>query len=149
MICSRVAFASRAIQQCIPASEYKTSGPPHISGSTRAHGCPLCRRRVKVKSRRRSMERTMEVQALGAHHGIHGRAGDTAFAFSPARPRLPGVEARLAYLAPTAERPYNYMHEPPAGIAQQNCEYRLCAVRISDGRAMASPPSIHHEGFEL
>jgi len=95
------------------------------------------------------MERTMEVQALGAHHGIHGRAGDTAFAFSPARPRLPGVEARLAYLAPTAERPYNYMHEPPAGIAQQNCEYRLCAVRISDARAMASPPSIHHEGFEL
>jgi hypothetical protein len=47
------------------------------------------------------------------------------------------------------ERPYNYMYEPPAGTARQNCDYRVSEVRIADARAMASPPSIHVEGFEL
>ena len=64
-------------------------------------------------------------------------------------PRLPGVTAGLAYLAPTTERPYNYMYEPPAGKARQNCEYRVSPVWIADARAMASPASIHAEGFEL
>ena len=91
----------------------------------------------------------MQVRALGSSQGVQGWAGDTVYAFSPARPRLPGVEAGLSYLAPTAERPYNYMCEPPAGIAQQNCEYRLRPVWIGDARAMASPPSIQDEGFEL
>jgi hypothetical protein len=104
-------------------------------------------RRGEGQARPRSMEQTMQAQALESHEGVHGRAGNTAF--SPARPRLPGVEAALSYLAPTAERPDNYMYEPPAGIAQQNCEYRLRAVWIGDARAMASPPSIHDEGFEL
>jgi hypothetical protein len=95
------------------------------------------------------MERTMQAQALESHQSVYERAGNTACAFSPAKPRLPGVEAGLSYLAPTAERPYNYMYEPPAGIAQQNCEYRLRPVWIGDARAMALPPSIHGEGFEL
>jgi hypothetical protein len=94
-------------------------------------------------------ERTMEAQALASHHNVHGRAGNTACAFSPATPRLPGVEAGLSYLVPTAERPHSYMYEPPVGIAQQNCEYRLRPVWIGDARATASPPSIHDEGFEL
>ena len=46
------------------------------------------------------------------------------------------------------ERPYNYMYEPPAGTAQENCEYRVSPVWINDARAMASP-SIQVEGFEL
>jgi len=95
------------------------------------------------------MERIMQAQARDSHQGVHGRAGDTAYTFSPARPRLLGVEAALSYLAPTAERPYSYMYDPPAGIAQQNCEYRLRPVWMGDARAMASPPSIHVEGFEL
>ena len=95
------------------------------------------------------MERTMETRALASRLGADGRAGDAPYACSPARSRPPGVEARLSYLAPTAERPYNYMYEPPAGIAQQNCEYRLRPVWIGDARAMASPPSLHDQGFEL
>jgi len=91
----------------------------------------------------------MEARALRSHQGVGRRAGDAAQAFSPARPRLPGVEAELSYLAPTAERPYNYMYEPPGGIAQQNCDYRLRPVWIGDARTMASPPSIHDQGFAL
>jgi hypothetical protein len=95
------------------------------------------------------MKATMQAQALDPYQSVRGRSGDTAPAFLPAKPRLPGVEAVLSYLAPTTVRPYNYMYEPPAGIAQQNCEYRICPVWIGDARAMASPPSIHDEGFEL
>jgi hypothetical protein len=69
--------------------------------------------------------------------------------FSPAVPRVPGVTAGVSYLCPTMERPYNYMYEPPAGTARDNCEYRVSQVRIADARAMASPPTIHVEGFEL
>jgi len=94
------------------------------------------------------MERTMQAHAPDSTQVIR-RVDDTAYAFSPARSGLPGVEAGLSYLAPTAERPYNYMYEPPAGIARQNCEYQLRPVWIGDARAMASPPSIHDEGFEL
>lgn len=57
--------------------------------------------------------------------------------------------AGLGYLLPTAERPYNYMYQPPAGTAWQNCEYQVVPVRIGDARAMVSPPTIHSEGFEL
>jgi hypothetical protein len=41
------------------------------------------------------------------------------------------------------------MYEPPTGTPQENCEYRVSPVWITDARAMASPPSIHVEGFEL
>lgn len=95
------------------------------------------------------MEGTMQAQTLDSYQGVRGRADDAGYGFSPATPRLPGVKAGLAYLAPTAERPYTYMYEPPAGTARQNCEYRVCPVWIADARAMASPPSIHEQGFEL
>jgi hypothetical protein len=91
----------------------------------------------------------MQIQALDSPRHIRDRANETAGRFSPVIPRLPGVTAGLAYLAPTTERPYNYMYEPPTGTAQQNCEYRVAPVWIKDARAMASPPSIHGEGFEL
>lgn len=91
----------------------------------------------------------MQARVLDSHQGIRRRADDGVSGFSPARPRLAGVEAELAYLAPTTERPFNYMYEPPAGAARQNCEYQLRPVRIADARAMASAPSIHDEGFEL
>jgi len=91
----------------------------------------------------------MPIQALDSRRDVGERADDAVYRFSPAIPRIPGVTAGLAYLAPTTERPYNYMYEPPAGTARENCEYRLSPVRINDARAMASPPSIHVEGFEL
>jgi hypothetical protein len=91
----------------------------------------------------------MQIQALDSPRHLRDRANETVGRFSPAIPRLPGVTAGLAYLAPTTERPYNYMYEPPTGTAQQNCEYRVSPVWIKDARAMASPPSINVEGFEL
>ena len=91
----------------------------------------------------------MQIQALDSRRDVGERADDAVYRFSPAIPRLPGVTAALAYLAPTTERPYNYMYEPPAGTARENCEYRESPVWIKDARAMASPPAIHVEGFEL
>jgi hypothetical protein len=91
----------------------------------------------------------MQVRAIETYEGGHVRASNALCGFSPATPRLPGVRASLAYLAPTSERPYNYMYEPPAGAAWQNCQYLERPVWIAEARAMASPPSIHAEGFEL
>ncbi len=91
----------------------------------------------------------MQIQALCSRRDIAQRADDRVHGFSRVIPKLPGVTAGLAYLAPTTERPYNFMFEPPPGTAQQNCEFRVSPVWIKDGRAMVSPPSIHVEGFEL
>ena len=91
----------------------------------------------------------MQVQTVGSRRDIGERADDAVSKFSRAVPRLPGVTAALAYLAPSTERPYTYMYEPPAGIARDNCEFRMSPVWITDARAMASPSSIHTEGFEL
>jgi hypothetical protein len=91
----------------------------------------------------------MQIQALDSRRHIRDQVDDRVYRFSPAIPRLPGVTAVLAYLAPATERPYNHMYEPPAGTARENCEYRARPVWIKDARAMASPPAIHVEGFEL
>jgi hypothetical protein len=64
-------------------------------------------------------------------------------------PKVPSVTAGLGYLSPTTERPYNYMYEPPVGMARQNCEYLMTSVQIADARVKASRPSIQLEGFEL
>ena len=90
----------------------------------------------------------MQIQALDSRRDVGERADDAVYRFSPAIPRLPGVTAALAYLAPTTERPYNYMYEPPAGTARENCEYRESPVWIKDARAMASPPAIHAHIFD-
>ena len=63
--------------------------------------------------------------------------------------QLPAVTARLGYLKPTAERPYEYAHEPPAGTPWQNCEYDRRAMQITDARSFSAAPSVHREGFEL
>jgi hypothetical protein len=85
----------------------------------------------------------MQIQALDSRRDVGEQADEAVYRFSRAIPRLSGVTAALAYLAPTTERPYNYMYEPPAGTARENCEYRMNPVWITDARAMASPPSIH------
>jgi hypothetical protein len=41
------------------------------------------------------------------------------------------------------------MYRPPDGTAWDNCKYQVVPVRIADARAMALPPSIDVEGFEL
>ena len=78
----------------------------------------------------------MQIQALDSPPHVPDRANETACRFSPAIPRLPGVTAGLAYVAPSTERPHNYMYEPPTGTAQENCEYRVSPVWIKDARAM-------------
>ena len=81
----------------------------------------------------------MQIQAVDSRRDVGERANDAVHRFSPAVPRLPGVTAALAYLAPTTERPYNYMYELPAGTAQENCEYRISPVWIKDARTMTLP----------
>lgn len=62
---------------------------------------------------------------------------------------IPSVTARLGYLQPTAERPYEYACEPPPGTPWQNCEYDMRAMQITDARGFSAAPSVHTEGFEL
>ncbi len=78
----------------------------------------------------------MQNRVLGSRRDILDQADDTAYRFLPVIPRLPSVTAALAYLAPAADRPYNYMYEPPAGIARDNCEYRARSVSIKDLRGL-------------
>ena len=59
------------------------------------------------------------------------------------------VIASLAYVAPTTERPFNYMYEPPAGTPRENCLYSPSEKEIMDARLMASPPTVHGQGFTL
>lgn len=73
----------------------------------------------------------------------------SAAQFSRARPHLPSVTAGLGYLMPTLERPFTYMHPPPAGRAWRNCEYQVTPSTIVDERVMTTPPAIDVEGFEL
>ena len=91
----------------------------------------------------------MQIQSVGSRLDVGERSDDAVPRFSRAIPRPPGVTAVLAYLAPTTERLYTYMYEPPAGTARDNCKYQMSPVWITDARAMASLPSIHTEGFEL
>jgi hypothetical protein len=66
-----------------------------------------------------------------------------------ARPAAPFVQATLAYLGPTAERPHNYACEPPQGKPWENYQPDKRAVDIRDGRAMALPATLDREGFAL
>jgi hypothetical protein len=71
------------------------------------------------------------------------------FRYARFTPRLPQVSARLGYLEPMNERPYNYMYPPPEGAAWQNCVYDQRLVDIADARRFPAPTSVHREGFEL
>ena len=55
----------------------------------------------------------------------------------------------LCYVAPSLERLYNCMYEPPDGLPQHNCKYEAHTVRITDARGLSAAPAIHREGFEL
>jgi hypothetical protein len=69
--------------------------------------------------------------------------------YTPARARLPAVQAALGYLSPTGERPYNYAYEPPAGAAWENYRVDERAVWIRDARALDPQPCVDCEGFAL
>jgi hypothetical protein len=66
-----------------------------------------------------------------------------------ARPDLPAVQAQLAYLGPTLERPHHYVAEPPDGAPWENYRHDRRMADIRDGRAMALPSTLDREGFAL
>ena len=69
--------------------------------------------------------------------------------YGPVAAALPSVVAKLGYLKPTDERPYEYASEPPEGMPWRNCEYDMREMRISDARGFSASPLVHREGFEL
>lgn len=62
---------------------------------------------------------------------------------------LPQVEATLHYLIAMAERPVNYMYEPPAGIPRYNGAYEARTLPIYNARSIAPDLSLDREGFAL
>lgn len=59
------------------------------------------------------------------------------------------VTASLGYLAPSPQRPFNYMFPPPPDTPWHNCEYERRDCRIHDARQLASAVSLESTGFEL
>jgi hypothetical protein len=111
-------------------------------------GCSPCSILRNGDRRGRRTEEIVQPRRVSSVQNLR-EAERASYRFSPA---LPGGRAELAYFAPTTERPYNYynyMYEPPAGSARENCEYRVSPTWIADARTMAAPPRIHLEGFEL
>jgi hypothetical protein len=69
--------------------------------------------------------------------------------YAPSQLPVLSVTAELSYVLAGAERPYNYMYEPPAGTPWHNCEYRQQCVPVADARHCTPRPSVHRQGFEL
>lgn len=59
------------------------------------------------------------------------------------------VTATLNFLAPSPERPFVYMYEPPPGLPARTGDYRGHAVPISDVRPIAAQLSLDEQGFVL
>lgn len=55
----------------------------------------------------------------------------------------------IGYLRPQAERPFNYMFEPPEGRPWQNCEYAMTPMPILDARSVDVDFRLDEDGFEL
>jgi hypothetical protein len=64
-------------------------------------------------------------------------------------PSLDYVVATLNYLAPTDERPINYMYKVPEGTPQTTRRFQPHQVRIYNGRPLAERLSLDREGFQL
>ncbi|MFK2918258.1 methyltransferase [Dyella koreensis] len=62
---------------------------------------------------------------------------------------MPYVMARLSYLTPTQERPFQYAYPPPEGTPWESGSYEAREVRIADARFLSTRSSVHAEGFEL
>lgn len=69
--------------------------------------------------------------------------------YSPWTRFMPSVTAKLGYFKHSHAKPLIYMYEPPKGIEQQNCEFELVAMPITDARHLGHQPKIDIDGFEL
>lgn len=58
------------------------------------------------------------------------------------------IEADFSYLRPMPDKPYTYMHEPPAGVARENAHYDIQRCAVADARLLADT-SLDVEGFRL
>lgn len=63
--------------------------------------------------------------------------------------QLPSVAAKLAYLAPMAETPFNYSYGPPAGMPRTNAVYDERTVAVHSMRPIADGLSLEGEGIAL
>jgi hypothetical protein len=63
--------------------------------------------------------------------------------------RLNHVDTSMHYLEESAEKPYNYMYEPPAGVPARTGKYSPHPMRIYDGRAVCERLSLDTNGFML
>lgn len=61
----------------------------------------------------------------------------------------PSIVAAMGYLKHSPGKPLIYMYEPPRGIEQQNCEFEMVSMPITDARHLAHQPKIDVDGFEL
>jgi hypothetical protein len=59
------------------------------------------------------------------------------------------IESTISYLAAMPERPFFYLHEPPAGAPWRNTKGDRRAVTIQDARRLDPLPSLDREGFTL
>lgn len=74
---------------------------------------------------------------------------DDVHEFEARRGKSSGVLSAINYLGPVAERPYNFMFDPPAGTPRQNCTFEAFRTWISDARTRPVSPILDVEGFEL
>ncbi len=65
------------------------------------------------------------------------------------RDALAYVEAPLNFLVPMAEKPVNYVYEPPPGTPQRNGRYAPQIVRVRDARPLVPELSLDTYGFAL
>src|SRR5262245_56317780 len=59
------------------------------------------------------------------------------------------VDASMNYLEEAAEKSYNYMYEPPAGVSPRTGKYSPHSMRIYDGRTIRERLSLDGNGFML
>jgi hypothetical protein len=59
------------------------------------------------------------------------------------------VEAPLNFLVPMAEKPVNYVYEPPPGAPQRTGRYAPVTVRVRDARPLIGELSLDSYGFAL
>ncbi len=59
------------------------------------------------------------------------------------------IEATVSYLAPMAEKPTYYLHEPPPGRPWRNTKGDRRQMAIHDARQLSPSPSLDREGFVL
>lgn len=59
------------------------------------------------------------------------------------------VVAPINFIVPTAEKPFSYTYEPPAGQPWRNTSYEPQTVAVHDARLLVEEPQLETAGFTL